>query len=182
MAIGWVFGLCPSFLHEQLGVDTAMPLVPGAFAALVMLANGAVQLSLRPADEERAKRLGLALLVVGMLSMTLADLLQSLALVGVGGLLIGVGSGLTQLLGGAAVQRIAPDHLRAAFVSAYFVLCYLALSVPVVAAGIASDRVGMSWVTALYGLLLAVLAWRIGWSRRPRVTHVGHRARASRRR
>ena len=57
----------------------------------------------------------------------------------------------------AAVQRDAPLHIRGSVVSTYVTLCYVALSVPVIIAGEAADRVGLGVVTAWYLVGLAVV-------------------------
>jgi hypothetical protein len=73
----------------------------------------------------------------------------------------------------AAVQRIAPLHTRSSVVSAYVLLCYLALSVPVIVAGEAADPFGLVKVTAWFSVGLAgvvgvaVLLARPRLARRP---------------
>ena len=47
MVVGWVFGLSPSYLHEELHVHITQPVVAGLFAALVVFTNGVAQLVLR---------------------------------------------------------------------------------------------------------------------------------------
>ena len=47
MVVGWVFGLSPSYLHEELNVHITQPVVAGLFAALVVFTNGVAQLVLR---------------------------------------------------------------------------------------------------------------------------------------
>ena len=55
MMMGWVLGLSPSFLHEQLGVHATQPIVAGLFAAVVVATNGATQLvHASPPHEGRA--------------------------------------------------------------------------------------------------------------------------------
>ena len=75
---------------------------------------------------------------------------SSLALAVAGGVIAGVACGVAQMNGMAAVQRIAPLHTRGSVVSAYVTLCYVALSLPVIIAGVAADRFGLQVVTVWY--------------------------------
>jgi MFS family permease len=156
MVIGWVFGLSPSYLHEQLHIQVTQSMVAGSFAALVVLANGAAQLALRRHHSAGAMRVSLAGVVVGMGLMASATAVSSLAVVLVGGVVAGAGAGVAQMNAMATIQRIAPVHARGSVTSAYFTLCYLALSVPVIIAGEAADRLGLGSVTAWYFVGLTI--------------------------
>ena len=86
-----------------------------------------------------------------------SSLAASLAVAIVGGVVAGTGSGVAQMNAMAAVQRIAPLHIRGSVVSAYFTICYVALSVPVFVAGEVADHLGLEVVTAWYFVGLAVV-------------------------
>jgi MFS family permease len=156
---GWVFGLSPSFLHEELGVRITRPVVGGLFAALVLLVNGATQLLLRNRDKSRASTTGaLVALVIGMAVIASSSATSSLALAVLGGVIAGISSGVVQMNAMSAVQHIAPVETRSSVMSAYVALCYVALSVPVITAGLAADHIGLAAVTILYAVALAFLA------------------------
>ncbi len=157
MVIGWVFGLSPSYLHDQLHVHISEPVVAGLFAALAVLVNGASQLMLRRHHSAVALRTSLVGVVVGMGFMAASTVVDSLAIAIVGAVIAGAGAGVAQMNAMATIQRIAPDHARGAVVSAYFTLCYVALSLPVIVAGEAADRFGLGVVTAWYFVGLTVL-------------------------
>jgi MFS family permease len=157
MMVGWVFALSPSFLHEALGVDVSKPVVGGLFVALVMLCAGASQLVFRRQIVPHATTLGLWAVVIGFGTIAASSLVTSLAVAVVGGVIAGTGAGVVQMNAMTAVQRIAPVHIRGSVVSAYVTLCYVALSVPVIAAGVAADRFGLATVTGWYSVALAVL-------------------------
>ena len=85
MVVGWVFGLSPSYLHEQLHVHITQPVVAGLFAALVVVANGATQLLLRRQHSAAAMRTALTGVVVGMGVMAASTIVNSLAVAIAGG-------------------------------------------------------------------------------------------------
>lgn len=158
MVFGWTFGLSPSYLHEQLHVHITRPVVGGLFAALVVFVSGVAQLALRRRHSLRDLHLSLGAMVVGLGLIAGSTVTDSLALAVVGAVVAGVGAGVAQMNAMATVQRIAPVHARAGVTSAYLVMGYLAMSVPVIVAGEAADRFGLGVVTAWFLVGLAVLA------------------------
>jgi MFS family permease len=156
--VGWVFGLSPSYLHEQLHIHITQPVVAGLFAALVVLTNGATQLVLRRHHSPTAMQLSLVGVTAGMGLMAASTIVNSLPVAIVGGVVAGAGAGVSQMNALATIQRIAPEHARGGVTSAYFTLCYIAMSVPVLAAGVAADRFGLGVVTAWYFAGLVLLA------------------------
>jgi MFS family permease len=158
MVTGWVFGLSPSFLHEELGIHLTRPLVAGLFAALVVFTTGASQLLLRRHHGRRPTTLALFAVVAGMGLIAASSALDSLAVMVVGGVVAGAGSGVVQMNAMAVVQRIAPLHARSSVMATYATCCYVAISVPVIVAGQAADHFGLAVVTAWYFAALVVVA------------------------
>ena len=110
MVVGWVFGLSPSYLHEELHVHVTEPVVAGLFAAVVVAMNGVAQLALRRYRSPGAMRVALAGVVVGMGVMASSTLVDSLLLAVAGALIAGLGTGVTQMNAMATVQHVAPAH------------------------------------------------------------------------
>jgi MFS family permease len=156
--VGWVFGLSPSYLHEQLHIHITQPVVAGLFAALVVLTNGLTQLVLRRHHSSAAMQLSLVGVTTGMGLMAASTIVNSLPVAIVGGIVAGAGAGISQMNALATIQRIAPEHARGGVTSAYFTLCYIAMSLPVLAAGVAADRFGLGVVTGWYFAGLVLLA------------------------
>jgi MFS family permease len=156
--IAWVLGLSPSYLHERLHVQISQPVVSGLFAALVLLVNGAAQLLLRRHHSPRVLRAALMCEVAGMGVIAISGYAGSLAVAIAGGVLVGAGSGIAQMNALASIQHIAPLHARNGVTSAYYTLCYIAMSVPLIVAGEAAERLGLGAVTVwcFVGLALFV--------------------------
>jgi hypothetical protein len=73
---------------------------------------------------------------------------------GVGGVAVGC-----VFLGSlSAANRLAPAERRAQVVSSYFVLCYVGLTVPVIAVGISSEHVGIFRSVPVCSIALAALS------------------------
>ena len=159
MVVGWVFGLSPSFFHDELHVRITRPVIAGMFAALVALTTGASQLLLRRQLGRRPATGALLAVVLGMAMIAASSALSCLAVAVVGGVVIGAGAGVAQMNAMATVQRTAPLHARGSAMATYVTICYLALSLPVLIAGQAADRFGLAAVTWWYAVavLLVVL-------------------------
>ena len=110
MVVGWVFGLSPSYLHEELHVHVTEPVVAGLFVAVVVGMNGVAELALRRYRSPGAMRVALAGVVVGMGVMASSTLVDSLPLAVAGALIAGLGTGVTQMNVMATVQHVAPAH------------------------------------------------------------------------
>jgi hypothetical protein len=111
MFMGWILGLSPSFLHEQLGIHISQPIVAGLFAGAVVFTNGRTQVILRRHHENAGLlRLGVALITAGLAGFALSPHTGGLVAALVGGMIGGVGGGIVQPNTMATIQAIAPDH------------------------------------------------------------------------
>ena len=148
MFMGWILGLSPSFLHEQLGIQISRPIIAGLFAGAVVFTNGLTQILLRHHHEQGGLlRVGIALIPIGLAVFALSPRVGGLAAALVGGMIGGVGGGIVQPNTMATIQAIAPDHARGGLTSAYLSVSYLAMSVPVVIAGLAASVIGLDLAT-----------------------------------
>jgi MFS family permease len=156
MFMGWILGLSPSFLHEQLGIHTTKPIVAGLFAGAVVFTNGLTQVVLRRHHGTAGMlRLGVALIPAGLAVFALSPHTGGLVAALVGGMIGGVGGGIVQPSTMATIQAIAPDHARGGVTSAYLSVSYLALSIPVVLAGLAASVIGLDLATVANWYLAA---------------------------
>jgi MFS family permease len=175
MFMGWILGLSPSFLHEQLGIQITQPIVAGLFAGAVVFTNGLTQILLRRHhDKVGMLRLGIALIPAGLAVFALSPHTGGLVAALVGGMIGGVGGGIVQPNTMATIQAIAPDHARGGVTSAYLSVSYLAMSIPVVLAGLAASVIGLdlatvsSWYLAATAVIAtAAIAASLATARRP---------------
>jgi len=101
-----------------------------------------------------------------------------------GGVIAGLGHGLTFRAGLAAVNAGAPPAQRGEAASSFFVVMYVAISLPVIGAGLLTEATGLRPAGLIFAAAVAALAavalvvpWRQRRSRRrrarrrPSVTH-----------
>ncbi|MER6314984.1 MFS transporter [Streptomyces sp. NPDC001581] len=153
---GFYSSLGPSLVH--LVAPTAPPSAGGmVFFTLTAAATLTVWTLRRTAPRTAVTGGSLAVLPAGALAL--------------GGL---HGAGLPAVYGGAALAGIAfgavsqgalrmtltglPEHDRAATLAAYYVLSYLSMSLPAIAAGAATQQYGLATATHAYAVATALLA------------------------
>ncbi|HEY5319168.1 MAG TPA: hypothetical protein VIJ20_14355, partial [Solirubrobacteraceae bacterium] len=157
---GLFTSLAPSFLAVTL--DRPSHALAGLAAFLVFASGALAQSLLSRLDARRLSAVGLALLPIGLVIVTAATWVPSLAAFLAGGALAGAGAGLLIKGGIDTVLDIAPPELRAEVLAAFFLASYLGISAPIVGLGLAtqyvSARVSLIGFAAVLVLALAAAA------------------------
>jgi hypothetical protein len=144
-------------VKHMLGVNT--PLIGGVALFVVAACGGAAVLVLQHREPKDMMMLGAASLLVGVAITVLALPQDSIALFFLGTVIAGVGFG-TGFQG--AVRTVVPfaePHERAGVLSIIFIISYIAMGVPAVAAGSIIARHGNVLVTAqIFDAVIMALA------------------------
>ena len=101
---------------------------------------------------------GSATPLVGMGMVALALSVSSLALLVVGGIVAGIGQGMSFRAGLTAVNLASPEDRRGEVASSFFVIAYLAISLPVVGVGVLADLAGLRPAGLIFAAIVAALA------------------------
>jgi len=163
--LGLSTAVSPAFLGA-LGVSSRAEV--GAVVFAVFAASTAGQALLEAVSQRAALLAGCAGLIVGMAVFAAALAISSLPLLIVGAMLAGLGQGLSFRAGLAAVNSAAPADQRGEVASSFFVVAYVALSLPVIGEGVLAELAGLRTaglvfagaVAALAAVALALLAQR----------------------
>jgi MFS family permease len=99
-----------------------------------------------------------AVIPIGMVLIVLALRTDSLPVFIAAALTSGAGSGLAFMGSLTLINRLAPAADRARTVSAYFVVCYLAISLPVIGLGFATQAFGTYPAAFAFAVLTGGLA------------------------
>ena len=102
--------------------------------------------------------LGCVGLMAGMICLGLSIATAQLLLLVGAGLLAGIGQGMILRAGMGAVTASSPPDQKAAVTSAFFVVLYVSISVPVVAVGFSVQAFGLPHVGEFFASLVAVVA------------------------
>jgi MFS family permease len=161
-AVAGVFSsVAPVFLGQILGRTSHA--LAGGVVFILFSASIVGQLGLRRLSDRRALVIGCALLAGGVGLLALALGIESLAALLASAAVVGVGQGLVIGGGLAAINQRAPVEHRAETASSFFVVLYVGLSVPVIGVGLAENAwslrgAGIAFSAAVAALVLAVLA------------------------
>lgn len=154
--MGLFTAVAPSFVAGIIGIDNHA--VAGALAASIFLASCVAQVLSQKVEPTRAVAIGSAILVAGMATLVAALHFSSLAGLITASALAGVGQGMSFSRGLAAVAERTPPERRAEVNSTYFVVGYIAISLPVIGVGMAAQHWGLRAAGESFAGLVGVLA------------------------
>jgi MFS family permease len=152
---GFYSSLGPSLARIVTGLHS--PLLGGGVVASLVLTGAVAVLFVRTRPARFALASGTAALVIGV-SVTLAGVqLHSTAAFFAGSVVAGFGFGAAFNGTLRSLVPLAEAHERAGLMSTFYVLSYLAFSVPAMAAGLMAGHVGLQAASVGYGALLVAL-------------------------
>ncbi|MFF9349395.1 MFS transporter [Streptomyces sp. NPDC014734] len=154
--LGLFTAVAPSFVAQTL--DLRSPAVSGAVVFSVFLASIAGQ-SLTPRIGARhALPAGCAILVVGLALVAASLIAESVTLLVLGALCGGTGQGLAFRAALGLVGGAAPARHRGGTISAFFVVAYAGISLPVVGVGALATWLGLRDAGLIFSACVMLLA------------------------
>lgn len=134
------------------------PFLTGAVVFAVFAASAVGQAASLQVATRGALLGGTAALIAGSALLGVAIGMKSLALLLAGGVLAGAAQGLSFRSALGAVTAAAPPQERGKVASSFFAICYVGISLPVVAIGAASDRYGLVHTGEVFGGVIAAIS------------------------
>jgi MFS family permease len=153
---GLFAAVAPSFVAGVVGIDNHA--VAGLIASSIFFASAAAQIAAGKMNPNRAVAIGCGILVAGMVMLAVALQLSSLVGLIAAAVVAGIGQGISFSRGLAAVAERTPADRRAEVSSTYFVVAYVAISLPVVGEGLAAQRWGLQTAGETFAIAVAVLS------------------------
>lgn len=151
-----IASLGPSFLNDILPWHG--PLVSGAAISLVLFCSAGIQFPLRHMQSERCLQYGLGILALSTLGLSLSIYTHSATLFFITDITLGIGHGMTFMSVVALIVRITNTQNRAGIVSAFFLIGYLGIILPILAVGWLADHIGVSPATIIFTAVFACLS------------------------
>jgi predicted MFS family arabinose efflux permease len=154
--LGLFTAIAPAFMGDVLHYNNHA--LTGAVVFLVFVASTAGQLG--QGRLPRASRLpvGCGLLIIGMVLVGAAVILSSLLFLVSGGIVAGIGQGVAFRAGMGEVTAASPESRRAEVASTFFVIVYIALSIPVVGLGVTAQLTSLPVAGVSFAAGVALLA------------------------
>jgi MFS family permease len=154
--LGLFTAVSPAFLGQQLAIHSRA--VIGIVVFAVFAASTAGQLALTRVPPAAALPGGCTALIAGMGVLALGLALPSLPLLVLGGVVAGFGQGLSFRAGLGALTAAAPDDRRGEVASSFFVVAYVAISLPVIGEGVLAQAAGLKPAGLVFAAAVAALA------------------------
>ncbi|GAA4673811.1 MFS transporter [Frondihabitans cladoniiphilus] len=152
---GLFSSVAPNFVGSILQIHSAV--VVGLATGVLFVASAVAQIALGSVSAVRGVLIGSVALFVGMAVLALALPLASLALLIVSAVVSGAGQGLLFTYGLRAITGATPEDQRAQATTAYFIVAYLAISIPSIVAGVFTTTVGLTPTGIVFAGVMAVL-------------------------
>lgn len=153
---GLFTAVAPSFLADVIGIGNHA--VAGLIVASIFFASAVGQLASTTVSPQRAVAVGCVILAIGMATLAVALHFSSLIGLIAAAVISGIGQGVSFSRGLAAVMEATPADRRAEVGSTYFVVAYVAISLPVLGEGFASQAWGLRTSGLSFAVAVAVLA------------------------
>jgi predicted MFS family arabinose efflux permease len=154
--LGLFTAVAPGFLGQILEVKSHAAI--GAVVAGVFASSIAGQTLLQRVAGSNALAVGCVALAAGMGLLALALIAESLVLLIAGGVVAALGQGLSFRAGLTAVNQASPQERRAEVASSFFVVAYIAISVPVVGVGLLAELTSLRTAGLVFAALVALVA------------------------
>lgn len=154
--LGLFTALVPAVMGEVLGYSNLA--LTGAVVFLLFAVSTAGQLAQGQLPEAARLPLGCALLAAGSVLLGVGIGLASLAWLLVGTVVAGSGQGMSFRAGMGLISAASPEERRGEVISTFFVVLYIAISIPIIGIGFAASRLGLSTAGVLFSVAVAVLA------------------------
>lgn len=153
---GLLAALSPTLVRELLSASRAV--YGGLAVALVFAVSGGSQLLWLRVRYVTALRWGTVILVGSLMLMVAGLEAGSLTLYLVSVIVGGVGVGSLFMSSLSLVNAVSDDTERGSINATYFVITFSGLIVPVVGTGLVADRVSQLAATALFGVMISLVA------------------------
>jgi len=154
--LGLFTAVAPAVMGKILGVSNHA--LTGFVVFLLFVGSMAGQLGQsRMADGVRLP-VGCVVLIAGVACVGLAIGTASLVLLVLGAVVAGIGQGVAFRAGLGAITAASPPRRRAEVASTFFVVAYVAISIPVVGVGLMADMVGLATAGMVFSGVVALLA------------------------
>jgi MFS family permease len=153
---GFYFSLMPSLVRVATGITS--PIIGGLVVSALTCSGAIAVLLLYNTSAHRSLSGGITALVTGV-ALTLAGVqMQQVSLMLLGTIVAGTGFGAAFSVSMRTVIPKAEAHERAGLLSAFYVVGYLSLSVPVILTGLVAPLAGLPPAAGVYGAVVIVLA------------------------
>jgi predicted MFS family arabinose efflux permease len=156
VVVGFFAAVVPQLLSVVLGYHSGV--VIGMIVFLLFACSACGQMVQAKIAARWRQPIGCAGLLAGLLGIASCVPYRSLDALLIGTILAGIGQGISLRAGLGDITAKAPPHRRGEVTSSFFVVLYVAVSLPVIGLGIAMQVAGVERATLIFaGLTIALV-------------------------
>ena len=153
---GLWLALGPSLVMTALGSSDR--LIGGLAVVAVLGTAGAVQILGRRMHARIAMNIGLVLLPLGLLLIVATMFFQSRTSLVLGCVVTGTAQGFGWMGSSESIGRLAPPEQRASVMSAFYIVAYAGVAIPVLGVGVSADWIGLPAAVSTLAVVVTVAA------------------------
>ena len=153
---GFFTSIAPALMGKVMGYDNR--LLVGVVAGSIFIASTLGQFMQGTLPLNLRLPLGCVTLVVGVIPIALGIHTQSLSLFMTGAVISGMGQGIAFRAGMGAIAAASPAAERAAVTSTFFIIAYIAISLPVIGIGVMATMISLKTTGIIFSLFVGALA------------------------
>lgn len=153
---GFFTSIAPAMMGNVLGYDNR--LLIGVVAGSIFIASTLGQFLQNKLPLPLRLPIGCATLVTGVTPVALGIYTQSLTLFMAGAVIAGMGQGIAFRAGMGAIAAASPPAERAAVTSTFFIVAYIAISVPVIGIGLMASVLSLKTTGVIFSVFVGAMA------------------------
>lgn len=153
---GYFLAVVPSALEREFAVENHA--IAGGIIFTLFAAATLGQLAVPRIGSQRALGTGCVVLIAGMALLAAALATANLVLLAAGAAVAGAGQGLSFRAGLGLVRDLSPQEQAGRVASTFFVVLYTAISIAVIAIGVAAQPFGLRLTGIVTAIIVAALA------------------------
>lgn len=154
-ACGLYSSIAPNFIGQILHVES--PAIIGIVVFLVFGVSAAAQLIFRSLADRTLIVMGTISMIVSMGALIVALNIVSLPILIVSVVLAGNGQGLLFMTGMRAINSATEPDRRTEVTTSYFIIAYVSISVPSIAAGVLASAIGLVGSATIFAVGVAIV-------------------------
>ncbi|GHO84749.1 putative multi-drug efflux transporter [Dictyobacter formicarum] len=154
--LGLFTAVAPEFLNQTLHIPNHA--LTGLVVFAVFASSTVGQLLLERFPQRLTLPAGCIGLIIGLVLVASGLQAHSLALLVTGAVVAGLGQGLSFRAGLAEINARSPSTQRGEIASSFFVVLYVAISIPIIGVGMAAQIFGLQVAGIAFSAIMAILA------------------------
>nr|WP_244850942.1 MFS transporter [Caballeronia sp. SL2Y3] len=165
VVVGFFTAVSPQLMRNVLGYHSG--LLIGLAVFFIFLCSAIGQAVEKRIPQKWRQRTGSVALVIGLALLGLCAWQHSSVAFVIGTMLCGLGQGISFRAALGELSNRSPAERKAEVTAAFFVVLYVAISLPVIAIGVAVQRIGITPATIAFAAITVVIVLiSLGWLHR----------------